>query len=319
MKVLKIGYRTLKTAIAAPMAVLIAEWLQLDHYGSAGIIAVLCIQPTRKQSFLTAWHRIAAGLLSIVFAYLIFEFIGYHPITIGLLLLLFIPVTNALHIAPGIVTSLVILFHFYGDRAVTWPLIINEVAIMLIGIGSALILNLYMPSLDVKLMKVKREVEANYQLLFRDISAYLKGEKQALTDDLIANTKKHLIAANELVQRDIENTFSQNAYRQQRYFSMREVQLDSLERMLSIIKPLDVTVEQSHKIADLFEDLADAIYPDNAVNYHLQQIKKMRNYFEQDQLPQTRKEFEVRANLFQLLFEVEHYLLIKNRALTDLK
>ncbi|SEO29790.1 Uncharacterized membrane protein YgaE, UPF0421/DUF939 family [Amphibacillus marinus] len=314
---MKIGYRTLKTAIAAPVAVLIAELLQLDHYGSAGIIAVLCIQPTRKQSFLTAWHRIAAGLLSIVFAYFIFEYLGYSPLTIGLLLVLFIPVTNLFKIAPGIVTSLVILFHFYGDRMVTWPLVVNEVAIMLIGIGTALLLNLYMPSLDAKLMKLQREIESNYQSLFRHFSSYLKGECTTINEELLKQLERNFVLASELVQRDIENTFSRNAQRQQQYFAMRELQLTSLRRMITTIKQLKATVDQSLKIAYLFDDLADAIYPKNPVDYYLEQVQELRRYFERDSLPKTRQEFEIRANLFYLLFEIEQYLTIKHKTITE--
>ncbi|WP_067836733.1 aromatic acid exporter family protein [Amphibacillus sediminis] len=314
---MKIGYRTLKTALAAPIAVFIAQLLQLEHYGSAGIIAVLCIQPTRKQSFLTAWHRIAAGLLSIVFAYFIFEFIGYSPFTIALLLILFIPITNLLKIAPGIVTSLVILFHFYGDRMVSWELIINEVAIMLIGIGSALIFNLYMPSLDAKLTKIKSEIERLYQASFRNFAAYLRGEESTLPYQMVNAISEHLEEANQLVRRNIENTFSRNAQRQQAYFSMRGVQLETLNRMVDMIKPLEVSLDQSRRIASLFEDLADAIYPDNAAQYYIDQIAQLRETFEHDPLPLTRQEFEIRARLFHILFEIEHYLIIKNQTVTE--
>ncbi|WP_440895797.1 aromatic acid exporter family protein [Amphibacillus sp. Q70] len=314
---MKISYQTFKMIIAVPIAVLIAEWLELNHPGSAGIIAVLCIQSTRKQSFLIAWHRLSAGLLSIVFAYFIFEYLGYHPWTVGLLLLLFIPVAHLLKIAPGIVTSLVVLFHFYGARSVNGAIIINEIAIMAIGIGVALILNLYMPSLDRKLTKLKNDIEANYQLMFRDFSAYLKGEKREIPTRHFTELKTQLYDAEEWVQKNIENTFSRNAYRQQQYFSMRKVQLDSLEQMLRLIQPLEVTVEQSHKIADLFTDLADAIYPNNAVLYHLDQVQWLKGYFAKDQLPKSRQEFEIRAHLFQLLYEIEHYLKIKNRAVTE--
>lgn len=314
---MKISYHTFKMIIAVPIAVLIAEWLELNYPGSAGIIAVLCIQPTRKRSFLTAWHRVAAGLLSIVFAYFIFGYIGYRPWTVGLLLLLFIPVADLLKISPGIVTSLVVIFHFYSARSVDLSMIINEIAIMVIGIGIALILNLYMPSLDGKLTELKNEIEKNYQLVFRDFSAYLKGEQSEVPTNRIINLRSQLYNAEEWVQRNIENTFSRNAQQQQQYFSMRKIQLDSLERMLQLIQPINVTLKQSHIIAELYSDLADAIYPNNAVTYHLDQVQWLKSYFEKDQLPKSRQEFEIRANLYKLLSEIEHYLLIKNRAVTE--
>lgn len=314
---MKIDYQMLKMIVAVPIAVLIAETLGLNFTGSAGIIAVLCIQPTRKQSFLIAGQRFAAGLLSIIFAYFIFENLGYQPWTVGLLLLIFIPISNFLKIAPGIVTSLVVIFHFYETGTIDQPIIINEIAIMVLGIGVALVLNLYMPSLDKKLSDYKKEIEANYQQIFRQFAGYLKGENKDLPKSRFNELKEQLYRAEEWVGKNIENTFSRQAHRQQDYFSMRKVQLDCLEQMIWLIEPLDIPVKQSHKIADLYNDLADAIYPNNAVTYHLDQVKWLKSFFENDQLPKSRQEFEIRSSLFQLLGEIEHYLQIKNRAVSE--
>ena len=222
-----------------------------------------------------------------------------------------------LRIAPGIVTSLVVLFHFYSVKDVNQALILNEIAIMGIGMGVALIVNLYMPSLDKKLVQLKSDIETNYQQIFRNYAAFLSGKKKVIIPRRINELNKQLDDAEKWVQRNIENTFSRNAYRHQQYFSMRKIQLDSLEQMFKIIEPLDVTVKQSHRMAELFNDLADAIYPDNAVNYHLDQVSWLKTYFAEETLPKSRGEFEVRASLFQLLAEVEHYLKIKNRSVKE--
>lgn len=314
---MKFNYQMLKMILAVPIAVLIAETFNLSFAGSAGIIAVLCIQPTRKQSFLIAGQRFAAGLLSIVFAYFIFEQFGYEPWTVGLLLLIFIPIAQIIKIAPGIVTSLVVIFHFYDLGTINSQIIFNEIAIMILGIGVALVLNLYMPSLDHKLTQYKKEIEANYQQMFRHFASYLRGESKELPIKRYNALKTQIHQAEEWVERSIGNTFGKQAHRHKDYFTMRKVQLDSLEQMIRIIEPLEMTIKQSHKIADLYTDLADAIYPNNAVNYHLDQVKWLKSYFEREQLPTTRQEFEIRANLFQLLFEIEHYLQIKNRAVTE--
>lgn len=313
---MKIGYRTLKTALAAPFAIWIAELLQLEYHGSAGIIAVLCILPTRKSSLLTAWHRIGAALVSIVYAYVIFEFVGYHPLSIGLLLLLFIPLMSYLKLVPGIVTSLVVLFHFYVAGNVGWPLIVNELAILFVGIGSALLVNIYMPSLDKELQQIQKNVERNYQKIFKGFAAYLHRENKELPTSEISLTKKLFNEAEELVQRDVENNFFREEHIYKEYFIMRRMQFDILERMIPLVSPLTKTLNQSHRIADLFDDLADSIYPQNTVQDHLVTVQKLKEHFEQDELPKTRQEFEIRANLFRLLYEIEQYLIIKNKSLT---
>ncbi|WP_231572532.1 aromatic acid exporter family protein, partial [Halobacillus sp. BBL2006] len=66
---MKIGYRTIKTAIGTPFAIWVAQMLQLDNFASAGILTILCIQITRKRSFLSAWHRFSACIVAMVFSF----------------------------------------------------------------------------------------------------------------------------------------------------------------------------------------------------------------------------------------------------------
>src|SRR5690625_7510835 len=90
----KIGYRTIKTAIGAPIAISIAQLLGLTNFVSAGILTILCIQPSRTKSVLSAWHRFAACILASIFSFVFLEAIGYNPLVVGLMLALFIPVTE---------------------------------------------------------------------------------------------------------------------------------------------------------------------------------------------------------------------------------
>lgn len=144
----KIGYRTLKTALGTAIAIYIAQLFGLQNYSAAGIITILCIQVTKKRSLLASGARFAACSLAILFSYLFFDLIGYHPFVIGLMLLVFIPTTVLLRIKEGIVTSSVIILHLYMSGGITLHLIWNELLLITIGVGVALIMNLYMPSVD---------------------------------------------------------------------------------------------------------------------------------------------------------------------------
>ena len=105
---MKIGYRTIKTAIATPIAITIAQLVGVTNIASAGILTILCIQPSRKKSVESAWHRFLACILAILFSIVMFELLGYSPITLGILLALFIPTCVFLKIEQGIMTATVI-------------------------------------------------------------------------------------------------------------------------------------------------------------------------------------------------------------------
>src|SRR5690625_1721616 len=169
---MKIGYRTIKTAIGTPIAIAIAQVIGLSNVVSAGIITMLCIQPSRKRSFKSAWDRFLACLLGIIMAVVLFEIIAYHPVTIGILLLMFIPVCVYFEITAGIVTSSVMMFTLYRSGDITLPLIGEQFILIFIGIGVALIMNVYMPTLESKLVDKQASLEKDFQTILAEIARF---------------------------------------------------------------------------------------------------------------------------------------------------
>ncbi|UOR12367.1 aromatic acid exporter family protein [Halobacillus amylolyticus] len=308
---MKIGYRTIKTAIGTPFAIWIAQLLQVDNYASAGILTILCIQITRKRSFLSAWHRFAACFVAMGFSLLFFELIGYHPLAIGLMLFVFIPATVWLKITPGIVTSSVIILHLYGSGGISASLIWNELLLMLVGIGTALLLNVYMPSLEGKLEEYQQQTEDNFAVILRELSRFLKDGNDGWTGKELTDTAALLEEAKSLSFRDVENHLLRTHNQFYHYFHMRTKQFELLERMLPLVTRISGPNKHAKRIAQFFEELAEGIHPGNTAVLYLQQLKEMKEDFRNDELPVTRDEFEVRASLFHLLNEIEEYLIIK--------
>lgn len=154
-----IGYRTMKTALGVAIAISLAQWLQLDYYVSAGILTILCIQPTKKKSIRAAFSRFIASLIGILYAFIFFEGIAYHPIMLGILIVLFIPLLVTLRFQDGFVSSSVILLHLYDAKNLDFALLTNELILMLVGFGTALAVNMYMPSIEKKLDSYRHEIE----------------------------------------------------------------------------------------------------------------------------------------------------------------
>ncbi|SDL63399.1 aromatic acid exporter family protein [Sediminibacillus halophilus] len=308
---MKIGYRTLKTATGTPIAIWLAQLLQLQNFVSAGIIALLCIQPTRKRSMLTSWHRFGACLLAMIFSFAVFETIGFHPLAIGILLVLFIPTTVLLRLTPGIVTSSVIILHLYSSGEITFSLLVNEFFLIVIGIGTALLLNLYMPSLENNLVDLQEKVEENFRTILKEIAIYLREGRETWTGKELTETDELLDKAERLVARDIENHLLRDKHTFFDYFIMRRKQFELLRRMLPLVSQMDRLYEQNYRMANFFDELAEAVHPGNTAKLHLETLRELRKTFDKDDLPKTRVEFETRANLFRLLYEIEQYLVLK--------
>ncbi len=110
---MRIGMRTMKTAIAATLAIILAEWLHLEYAVSAGIIAILSVQNTKKGSLQLAIQRVYSTVLALSIAAVFFMLIGYNAVSFGLYLLIFIPLAVRLHVADGIVVSSVLVSHIF--------------------------------------------------------------------------------------------------------------------------------------------------------------------------------------------------------------
>ncbi|TFJ93732.1 aromatic acid exporter family protein [Lentibacillus salicampi] len=310
---MKIGTRTLKTAIGTPIAISIAQVLGLANFVSAGILTILCIQPSRKRSVMSAWHRFLACVVAALFSMVFFELFGYHPIVIGIMLAFFIPVTVLLKVTPGIATSSVIILNLYSAEYISFTFLTEQFLIIIIGIGTALLLNLYMPSMENQLKQKQDELEHNFQIILNEIALYIRNKNENWDGKELRICEEVLQDAMDLVLLDKENHLLRNEHPYRDYFQMRGKQLELLERMLPLVSKLPNRDAISLKIARFFENLGDNVHPGNTASFYLDELEELRRTFDREKLPETQEEFETRANLFRLLHDIEDYLLLKKK------
>lgn len=308
----KIGYRTIKTALGVTIAIFIAALMELEYYTSAGIITILCIQATKKKSLQSSWSRFLASTVAIIFSFLLYKLVGYNPITLGVILLFFIPTTVFLRIQEGIVTSSVIIFHLYNKKSFTIDFLLNEYAIIIIGIGVALIMNLYMPSVDKELKKYQKEIEQYFTVIFKEIAVYLRQQESSWDGKELTLVHESIEEAKSLAVRDIQNHLTRYENTYYAYFKIRERQLQIIERVLPLVTSLTHSCEQGEILAEFVDDISNSIHPGNTAKRFLNKIEELKKEFRQMELPKTREEFEARASLLQFFREMEQYLIIKS-------
>ncbi|WP_066060736.1 aromatic acid exporter family protein [Neobacillus soli] len=308
----RIGYRTIKTAVGTAIAILLAQRLGLHNFASAGILTILCIQVTKRRSLRTAWDRFLACVLAMPFSALFFEGIAYHPIVIGVMLVFFIPTIVMLKARDGVVTSSVIILHIYMAEKITLDIFLNELGVITVGIGVALLINLYMPSVDKKLKDYQGEIEENYKNIFCEMVRYLRTGDSNWDGKEITECTRLLEEAKTLAFQDVENHFLREENIYFHYFKMREKQFEIIERVLPIVTSITRTVKQGHMVALFLEELSENIHPGNTAHIYIEKLREMKRDFEEMDLPKTREEFETRAALLQLVNEMNDYLIIKS-------
>lgn len=308
----KIGYRTIKTAIGVAIAIYIAQLLRLDSFPSAGIITILCIQVTKKKSLNAAFSRFLACMIAMLYSTIFFEGIGFNPAVIGLMLLVFIPTVVAVKAKEGIVTSSVIILHIYSAGNVTPQLLLNETALLVVGIVVALFMNLYMPSMEVELKKFQQEIEKNFTLIFGKMALYIRTNESHWNGKELMVVSDQITEAKSLAFRDVENHVTRNDDLYYQYFKMREKQFEIIERMLPLAASLPKSTDYSEMLADFVDDLAEHVNPYNTSYIYLEKLECMMSKVEKLDLPKTREEFEIQTSLISLIKELEKYLILKS-------
>ena len=308
----RIGNRTIKTAIGTAISIFIAQQLGLMFYAAAGIITILCIQVTVKKSVRTAINRILATLLGIGIGFAGFWIFGFTPLALMFTILVFMPLAVRMRIQEGFVTCMVVMMHLYAEERMDLALIANEFALLVIGVGVALVVNLYMPSLEKELKAMQEKVERNFSKILKEFSFYLRNGESSWEGHELIETPSLLAQAIKLASRDVENRLGRGDDTYTSYFVMREKQFELLERMMPIVSTLNSQVPQGLQMADFLDKLSDSVHPGNTAYRFMDELRLMHEEIKETPLPKTREEFETRASLFYLLREMENYLYIKH-------
>ena len=247
----RIGFRTIKTAVGMALGIIIAKLIGLDNFASSAILVVLCIKHTKVHSLQAIVSRFISCLIILLIGMLAFSILGQHALVVGLIVLLFIPLTVVLNVQEGVITSCVILLHVFNAESIDLHLFINEVLLLCVGLGIAFIMNLIMPSLDHNLNQYKKKVESQFTHIFATFSHYLlsDGKMSAIFDveAHIQQLKLTIKKAKSLAFRDVKNHFVRNENSYYHYFDMREEQLDLLTRIYRLVQHIeghDETIDQ---------------------------------------------------------------------------
>lgn len=311
MKKFSVGYRTLKTAVGASFAIAVAQYFDLHFYTAAGILTILCVQPTKKKSLHAVYTRVVASFIAMALAYVFFEIFGYHPIILGMMLVLFIPTIVSIGVSAGFVSSAVIIMHIYTEANFTYGLFLNELGLMVIGYLTGLAVNMYMPDIQKQLNRYRIEIEELYQRVFSEIAKYLRSGDTLWDGSELVQAVEILNKGKALAFQDVENHLTRKDNIYYVYFDMREKQLEIIERVLPKITALPVIVQQSELVAVFMEELSENVHSGNTASHFREKLDEVKVEFAKMPLPNDHQTFLAMAALYQFIEEMDAYLAIK--------
>ncbi|MDF9841033.1 MULTISPECIES: aromatic acid exporter family protein [unclassified Paenibacillus] len=305
------GFRVIKTAAATLLSILLAAAAGIPNAQSAGLLAILGVETTRKRSLRTIIARFSASLVGLLIGCSLFAVLGFHYWVLGLYVLFGFPLIVKSGFKEGIVTSSVIVFRVFGQAELTLHVLLQQIELLIIGLGSAGLVNLiYMPQTTGVISGIRKEVDGYFSVVFKQMATTLR-------DPAYIWDGKELIGANAAIQRgltaatrEIENHVIHPDEAWNVYFYMRKEQLESIQNMLQLLSQVYRQLPHGDMVADLFDQLSGDVLAEEYTGRTERLLAGVEQEFQQMELPSTREEFEVRSAILQVCRELALYLKI---------
>lgn len=278
-------------------AYLLALLFKIDYSYTAGVIAVLSLALTKEAVIKQAIIRFSASLIGIGIGALTFFLLGYQIYALVIVVILLIVALYLLHFEVGIVLALVLISQEYLGGSPAYAL--NALYVLLVGMGIAILLNFYSPTpkklIHTNMLKIDKQISDIFLQLSLEQNVDFANLKLAIT-----KAKNDLILAKENRSiKDVEKRIS--------YLGMREYQTLVLERINTILFSLPPSIHKEK----LVTYLGTFVHHIGTIDYAtdlLNRLDLLHQDYEKLPLPQTRKEFEERAELFHVLSEIRSFL-----------
>jgi len=304
--------KTVKMALSATMAIILSNYIGLQFGVTSGIIAILSIQDTKKEALIVGGRRIITSALAIFLSFILYLLLGNNPIVFGLFLLIFIPIAQMLKMSEGIAVGAVLSTHLLISSDINLYWIINEAQLTVIGIGVAMMFNLYSASLEYEFEKNKHRIEDYYRAILSDMAVTLITQAVPVYEQEILLNVEKLVEKSKAMAQVINNNnlFKKNDY-YINYIEMRIIQLDTMKRMKKHFSRFYMTYEQTKILSEFTNEIAMNLHENNDCIELIEKLNLLRKGYASMELPKNRDEFENRALLFQFLNDLEDFLIIK--------
>lgn len=311
---------TLKISVAAILAIICAQLLGLEFAVSAGIVAILSVQPTKKETVKTAIARLLAFLAALIISITLFNLFGFTLPVFFIYLALFILLCQWRKWISAMAMDSVLISHFLSFGKTGLAEIKNEILLFIIGVGFGILVNIFLHKKTDYIEELKSKTDEKIkETLHRMGLKILNPELEDYDGSCFISLNESIFAAKKQAEENYNNQFSSKDTYDKRYLTMREKQTKILYEMYKCVSKIREVPITARLLADFLEKVSIEYHKDNDVQNLLEELSQIRSKMKTIPLPQTRAEFEDRANLFLLMERLQEFLQIKNSFITNLQ
>ena len=302
----------LKITAAAVIALAIAELAGLEFSVSAGIVAILSVLPTKKETVRTAIDRFVAFAVALIIAALCYGFIGFNLTAFSIYLLIFIIYCRIFGFYSAMAMDSVLISHFLSTGNMDLNSILNEVLLFIIGTMMGIIVNLTLRKNKKKTDELTLKTDEQIKhILIRASERVMDTDLTNYDGTCLVKLDKHLEKARKQALTDYKNDLIDPDDSDIRYIEMRMKQAEILSEIYRNVSDIRTSPDTARIISDFLVKTAGEYDRENDVSDLLKECESISEGFKDSPLPKTREEFEDRARLFVLMRSIEDFLEIK--------
>ncbi len=301
-----------KAAMACACAVWTAELLGLQYAVTAGIIAILSIGGTKKETLTTARNRSLAMLCAVVISAVCFGVFGYHIWAFGIFVLCFIVCCLLAGWPEAMSMGAVLISHFFQQGSMSLPWLCNEALLFVIGTGFGFLANSMLRRHSRAFELCANRVDEQVVEILSCISAEVqKGKTGGYDSSSFGRLDEALQKAQICAMNNWNNSLRAWGFYEIDYVAMRQKQRMVLEEIYKSVVMLEFWPSQAQAVGAFIGNVAAAYHRSNPVGELWQQLEAVFEQMEEEPLPESRQEFEARAVLFYILKQLREFLHLK--------
>lgn len=302
--------QVIKIGLGSALAFYIASMIELDYATSAGIVTLLTIVNTRKDTFHLALKRIISFGVTIGLTALCVNLIPIDVLAFGIFMLLMVSISYYFNWNAAVSVNAVIGTHIIlTERHIDWALVLNEAGIVFIGIVIAILFNLRMPDKEKELQMDIAHIDEYMGDNLTHIANHLCNHSKLNKDkEHLKNLLKHISQAIDKAYANKNNTLRSHSEYYINYLNLRKEQCEILLHIYYIVAHHDFVVEEAAIVAEEIRDVVKHLNVQNEIGVVKHNIDKVAQGLLHGDMPKTHQEFEGKAVLYQLLYELREFL-----------
>ncbi|MCH3972355.1 MAG: aromatic acid exporter family protein [Oscillospiraceae bacterium] len=279
--------------IGVTVSILIATLLGVKFAASTGIIALLGIETTNRDTLMTAARRLISFGYTVLIALLADRLFGIGAGPFAFTAFVVIMLSMLLGWRSTISINIVIAVHlFIQQQPFTGALLLNETKRILIGMIVAFAVNRWLPNREQDFLQERSQLEEELKHLFELFADRLEGLSCTESGDaLLDSLSDHIKLGSRHAIVYANNNLASHAGYYMDYMNLRETEYALLREIWQDLQKFRMPSAVSRQLAACMRGLASSVHIEHPLDTCLENLQQVKQALEQSPLPKSTEEF----------------------------